>query len=265
VSADVGQHVETLPGLRTWYDEHGSGDPLVLLHGGMATADSWGSQVPALSERYRVLTPERRGHGHTADVDGPYTYEGMAAETIALLEAVAGGPAHLVGWSDGGNIALLVARDRPDLVRHVVAMGANYHYSGLLPAFFDSLGEDPAGPDLAMFRDTYAAVSPDGAAHWAVVYPKLLDMWRHGPTMTVDDLRTIAPPVLVLVGDDDTSSYEHIVSLFESVQNGQLAVIPGTSHIVPIEKPLFVNQLVLDFLDDGAPVRMFPMRFATES
>ena len=126
------------------------------------------------------------------------------------------------------------------------------------------MGEDPAGPDLAMFRDTYSAVSPDGADHWAVVSPKLLEMWRNGPTMTVDDLRTIAAPVLVLVGDDDTSICEHTVSLFESVQNGQLAVIPGTSHIVPIEKPALVNQLVLDFLDDGAPVRMFPMRFATE-
>jgi pimeloyl-ACP methyl ester carboxylesterase len=262
VSNVVGQHVETTEGINTWYDEHGSGSPVVLLHGGMATADSWGSQVPALSERHRVFTPERRGHGHTADVDGPYTYEAMAAETISFLEAVVDGPADLVGWSDGGNVALHAVRARPDLVRKVVTIGANYHHSGLLPLFFVQLGTDPDGPELAMFRDTYAAATPDGPDHWAVVYRKLLDMWQNGPTLTVEDLGAIEAPLLVMVGDDDAISYEHTVSLFESVQNGQLAVIPGTSHVVPLEKAGLVNQLLLDFLDDGSPIRLMPMRFS---
>jgi pimeloyl-ACP methyl ester carboxylesterase len=263
VSICVGQHVETADGVVTWYDEHGSGSPVVLLHGGMVGADSWGSQVPALSERYHVFTPERRGHGHTADVDGPYTYEGMAAETIAFIEAVVGGPTDLIGWSDGGNVALQVVLSRPDLVRKVVTIGSNYHFSGLMPEFLEAMPTDPNSEEGAFFRDAYAATSPDGVDHWPVVAEKLLAMWKSGPTLTVDDLRTIKAPVLVMVGDDDAITYESTISLFESVQNGQLAVIPGTSHIVPLEKPELVNRLLLDFLDDGASKRMMPLRFSS--
>jgi pimeloyl-ACP methyl ester carboxylesterase len=261
----MSQHVETAVGIATWYDEHGTGDPLVLLHGGMAAAESWGAQLPAFSERYRVLLPERRGHGHTADVDGPYTYEAMTDETVAFLEAVLDEPAYLVGWSDGGNVSLHVARDRPDLVRKLVVMGSNYHYTGLLPGFMEGVDVDPADPGLTMFRDTYARLSPDEADHWPIVHAKLIEMWKTGPTMTVDELATIDVPTLVMVGDDDIPPYKHTVSLFESLPNAQLAVIPGASHVFPLEKPALVNELVIDFLADGQPIRMLPMRFALET
>lgn len=102
--------------LDTWYDEEGTGEPLLLLHGGMATNETWAGQLPDFAFRFRVLAPERRGHGHTCDLDGPMSYDDMAAETIRFLEVVVGAPAHLVGWSDGGIVALLVAMARPDLV-----------------------------------------------------------------------------------------------------------------------------------------------------
>ena len=242
-----------------WYDERGTGDgpALVLLHGGMCTADTWAMQAEPFSERRRVLLPEQRGHGHTAD-PGELSYELMAADTIGFLEAVAGGPADLVGWSDGGNIGLLVALQRPDLVRKVVTIGSNFHHDGVLPSFVEELD---AGSE--MLRAAYEAVSPDGPEHWPVVIEKLNAMWRSGPTLTVEDLAGIEAPVLVLVGDDDAIDYAHTIALFEAVPNGQLAVIPGTSHLVPMEKPALVNQLVLDFLDDGSVVSMLPQRRAS--
>jgi pimeloyl-ACP methyl ester carboxylesterase len=261
----MGQHVETAAGIATWYDEQGAGDPLVLLHGGGIGAETWGAQLPAFSARYRVLMPERRGHGHTADVDGPYTYEAMADETVAFLEAVLDGPADLVGWSDGGNVALHVARDRPDLVRKLVVMGSNYHFSGLMPGFLAGMDLPPDDPSLEMFRDSFARLSPGGADAWPIVHAKLMEMWKTGPTLTVDDLKTIAVPTLVMVGDDDIPPYEHTVSMFESLPNAQLAVIPGTSHVFPLEKSNLVNDLVLDFLADGEPIRMLPMRFTSEA
>lgn len=121
----MGEYAD-LPGVRTWYETEGAGDPLVLLHGGFCTNDTWGAQRADLAAAYRVFLPERRAHGHTADVAGPLTYQDMADDTVAFLETVVEGPAHLVGWSDGGVVALLVARDRPDLVRKVVAIGANF-------------------------------------------------------------------------------------------------------------------------------------------
>jgi pimeloyl-ACP methyl ester carboxylesterase len=99
----VGEYVNA-GGVRTFYEVRGEGEPLVLLHSGLATTESWAMRIPALAQRYRVYVPERRGHGRTPDVDGPITYETMAAGT---------GPAHLVGWSDGAVVGMLVALRRP--------------------------------------------------------------------------------------------------------------------------------------------------------
>src|SRR5919112_5736373 len=104
-------------GRRTWHEVHGTGQPVVLLHGAFAGASSWAAQVPALARAgYRVHVPERRGHAHTRDVEGPLSYGVMADDTVAYLDRVVGGPAHLVGWSDGAVVGLLVDQRRPDLV-----------------------------------------------------------------------------------------------------------------------------------------------------
>ena len=106
---------------RVFVEEYGAGEPLFLLHGGMVAADSWQFQIAALAERYQVFVPERRGHGRTPDVPGPYTTEDMAAETVAVIEALVDGPVRLVGWSDGAYVAAYAALTRPDLVtdKHV--------------------------------------------------------------------------------------------------------------------------------------------------
>jgi pimeloyl-ACP methyl ester carboxylesterase len=93
----VSDHVDA-NGVHTYYEEHGSGEPLLLRHGGLSSADDIGMQTSALAEHYRVVLPERRAHSRTPDVDGPITYELMADDTIAFMEALGTGPAHLVGW-----------------------------------------------------------------------------------------------------------------------------------------------------------------------
>ena len=255
----MAKHVD-LGAVRMWFDEQGggAGTATVLLHGGMCTADTWGMQVEALGAGRPLLLPEQRGHGPTADV-GEVSYEVMAADTAAFIEAVANGPVDLVGWSDGGNLGLLLARTRPDLVRKLVVIGSNFHHEGTVPALIEGMAEEQ-GSD--MLREAYQAVSPDGPDHWPVIKAKLLEMWRTGPTMTEADLATIDRPVLVLVGDDDAVFLRHTVAMYEALPQGQLAIVPGTSHLVPIEKPDLVNRLIVDFLDDGAVVAMLPMRRA---
>ena len=118
-------------GLPTWHEVRGEGQPIVLLHGAFAGASSWSAPAPALAAAgYKVHVPERRGHGHTPDVEGPMTYQVMADDTVAYFDGVVGGPAHLVGWSDGAVVALLVARGRPDLVDRLVLIGQYYSSSG---------------------------------------------------------------------------------------------------------------------------------------
>jgi pimeloyl-ACP methyl ester carboxylesterase len=111
-------------------------------------------------------------------------------------------------------------------------------------------------------RDDYARMSPDGPDHWKVVNAKIVAMWRSSPRLTVDDLARIVVPFLVLVADDDAVTLEHTLQLYRALPQGQLAVVPGASHLVPVEKPDDVNRLVVDFLDDGAVVSILPMRRA---
>ena len=261
-----------LGSVQMWFDEFGGGDgtTTVLLHGGMANAGTWIMQMDALGAGRRLLLPDQRGHGHTAD-GGDVSYELMTDDTIAFIEATGGGPVDLVGWSDGGDIGIHVALRRPDLVRKLVTIGSNFHHDGVIPAMLDSMvpdikvdaaGETPDGVSDDMLRDMYAEMSPDGPEHWPVITAKLLEMWRTGPTLTVDDLATIDRPVLVMVGDDDAVYLQHTIALFEALPQGQLAIVPGSSHLVPIEKADLVNRLIVDFLDDGSIVSMLPMRRA---
>src|SRR4030081_3608999 len=134
-------------GVRTWYAKYGDGDPVVLLHPGGAGVDAraWGPNLDAVAAGFRVFTPERRGHGRTADVDGPITFDLMAQDTIAFLETVVGGPAHLVGCSDGAIVALLVALRRPDLARRLVFIAGVFHHEGWASGVLDP---DAAPPEF---------------------------------------------------------------------------------------------------------------------
>lgn len=246
-------------GVHTYYGEHGSGDPLLLLHGGLTDGDTFAQQTPAFSDHYRVIVPDRRGHGRTADVEGPITYDVMADDTIAFMDALGTGPAHLVGWSDGGNVALLVAIKRPDLVRRLVAIGSNFSADGLLPEAADSFRPDTPTSVVPMMREIWKvnAVDPD---RFETVLEKMQHCWFDYAIPTAD-LARIAAPTLVVVGDDDIARFDHTIELYETIPDAQLAVIPGASHVVPVEKPDLLNQLVLDFLAaEGPTMTMAPLR-----
>jgi pimeloyl-ACP methyl ester carboxylesterase len=155
-----------------------------------------------------------------------------------------------VGWSDGGIVALLLSIKRPDLVVRQVLVGTNFHRDGLLPNFL--LGDDPNGEDAAMFKAFYEAVAID-PANWPVFFAKTERMWREEPTLTVDDLEAVQAPTLVLVGDDDAMYLEHTIALYRGISGSQLCVIPGTSHVVTLEKPALFDELVLAFLAETTP------------
>jgi pimeloyl-ACP methyl ester carboxylesterase len=256
----MGRYVE-IGELKTWYDQQGAGEPLVLLHGGMSTNETWGAQMPDFGARFRVTAPERRGHGHTPDLEGPMSYDVMANDTIGFLEAVVGNPAHLIGWSDGGIVGLLIAMARPDLVRKLVVIGANFDPSGMVPQAMQGLTSMTAGSDdLAVYRTLYEAASPDGPEHWPVVFAKFQKMVSTQPNITHEQLGRIGAPTLVLIGDDDMISLEHTSALYNAIPNSELAVVPGTSHTLLMEKPYLVNQLVLDFLEKDPPKTFMPLR-----
>ena len=237
------------------------GETVLLLHGGLGNSDAMVDLLGArLSDTYRVAAFDRRGHGRTADTDEPFHYATMADETVAFLEHL-GGPAHLIGWSDGGNVGLLVALRRPDLVGRLVTIGSNYHHDGLLP-----LDVDSDSPVLEMLSAEYAERSPDGAEHFDEIVGKSVTMFACEPDLTVDDLGKVSVPTLVMVGDDDAIARPHTCSLYESIPNAQLAVVPGASHALPMEQPEEVVRIITRFLTSEAkPATFMPMRRAVRS
>lgn len=241
--------------VHTWYDEAGDGEPLVLLHPTMVDSRAFGPNIDALAAEFRVFTPERRGHGHTADVDGPITFELMAQDTIAFLETVVGRPAHLVGCSGGTTVALLVALRRPDLVRRVVCAAGVFHRDGWAPGVIDP---DPEVPNF--LADMYGEVSPDGAEHYPDVVAKLAHMNMEEPTLTAADLQGISTRTLVLVGDDDEVTLEHAIAFYRGLPAAELAVVPGTSHGLLVEKPDLSNRIILDFLMNDPVQTLAPIR-----
>jgi pimeloyl-ACP methyl ester carboxylesterase len=253
---DVGDFVD-LSGIRTWYDRRGAGDPLVMLHPGGAGVDSraFGPNIAALSARFEAFTPERRGHGRTPDVPGPLSFDDMAADTVAFIEAVVKRPVRLLGCSDGSIVALLSALLRPDLVSQLVLIAGPFHHSGWIPEAIDPANEPPQ-----FLRESYDELSPDGIDHYQVIVRKLAQLHQVEPTLSAEELALIECRALVMVGDDDEVRLEHAIEAYRALPMGELAVIPGTSHGLLVEKPELCDHIILQFLTEEpiqtyAPVR----------
>jgi pimeloyl-ACP methyl ester carboxylesterase len=247
-SATVRDRVDT-NGLSTYYEIHGNGEPLVYLLGGFNSIEMIGQSLPVLAERHRVYVPERQGHGRTPDRDGPITFETMANDTMAFLEAMGLSAPAMVGFSDGAMVAMHVALARPDLVGRLVLMGSAANQDGIPPAHREMMKHMTADTFPAMFRDMYGAISPDGPEHFPVFFDKAKPNF-FAPGVTLERLGDVQSPTLVLIADDDAVTVEHAAAMVRALPVGsQLAVVPGTSHGLPFEKPDLVNRLILDFLD----------------
>ncbi len=244
-----------LDGVRTWYAEHGDGDPLVLLHPGGAGVDAraFGPNLGPLAGQFCVYTPERRAHGRTPDVLGPITFDAMAQDTIAFMEAVVGRRAHVVGCSDGAIVGLLVALRRPDLIDRLVFVAGVFHFDGWLPQVIDPNNEPPE-----FLERLYAEISPDGPGHYPVVVDKLARMHLDEPTLAADDLREVRSRTLVMVGDYDEVRLEHALA-----PDAELMIVPGTSHGLLVETPDLCNNVILQFLIEDPVPTMAPIRRAT--
>jgi len=254
----VAEYVQ-LGDVRTWYEQYGEGQALVLLHPGGAGVDAraFGPNLRALSERFRVYTPERRGHGRTPDVEGPIGFETMAQDTIAFIERVVDGPAHLVGCSDGAIVGLFVALRRPDLVSRLVLVAGVFHRDGWVPQAIDPENEPPE-----FLRRLYGEVSPDGVDHYPVMVAKLAEMHISEPTLSSRDLGAVPSRTLVMVGDDDEVTLEHALDMYRAIPGAELMVVPGASHGLLVEKPALCNQVIVDFLSTEAVPTMAPIRRA---
>ncbi len=240
--------------MRTYYEVEGTGEPLVMLHGGLCAIETFGGLRSALVDRHRLYLPERRGHGRTSDVEGPFTYEVMARDTIAFMDAIGLDSAHILGWSDGASVGLLTTLHRPDLVRKLVLIGQPANLDGIEAEFREMLKLEKMPPDMLppMLKEIYAAVSPDGPEHWDIVVDKAWQMFRTEPNLEVAELANVAAPTLLLLGDNDIVTIPHAEEMHRALPQSKLVVVPDATHGMPMEKPDVVSRLVLDFLAGDA-------------
>jgi pimeloyl-ACP methyl ester carboxylesterase len=240
-------------GVHTYYETHGKGPPLMLLHGAAMVAEGWRPQIEALAHHFTVYVPERRGVGRTADVEGEWSYSSMAADTAAFMDALKIRAASVVGWSDGGNIALILASSRPDLVDQLVVSGANLDPEGLGAFKDDVAGLTPdellvsVPPPVAAWLEIQRRVSPDRGQHLVRSFAKMQRMWLNFD-ITPSQLARISARTLVMAGDRDVIPVSHTMEIWSSIDGAQLCIAPGATHFWLEEKPRLANRMILDFL-----------------
>jgi pimeloyl-ACP methyl ester carboxylesterase len=256
-------------GLELYYEVHGTGQPLVLLHGAYMTIDAMGEVVPALAETRQVIAVELQGHGRTADIDRPLTYEQMADDTAALLRHLGIEQADVFGFSMGGGVALQVAVRHPDVVRKLVVASASYTSDGMHPELLEMIPtimpEVFAGSPI---EEDYLRTAPN-PDDFPTLVAKLKQLDMEPFAWPPEDIQGISAPTLIIVGDSDAIRLEHAVELFRLLGGGvmgdlsglpksQLAVLPGTTHFVPpgngvLDRADWLLSIIPPFLDAPMP------------
>lgn len=240
-------HYAAVHGIRMYYESHGKGAPLLLLHGGAGNGMQFSHQVPAFERTHRVIVPDLRAQGRTTDGPGPLTFHGMAEDIVALLDHLHVRRVDVMGWSDGGVVGLDLAIHHPDRVRRLVTFGANFSPDGLNApdvAWAQSATADSFGPGM---EEGYRKLAPD-PDHYKVAMTKILTLWRTEPNFTPAELGSIKARTMIAGGEHDVVRPEHLEALAAAIPGARLWIVPGASHSVMMEQPELVNRTVLDFL-----------------
>ncbi|HEV8194088.1 MAG TPA: alpha/beta hydrolase [Ktedonobacterales bacterium] len=252
-------------GLKMYYEIHGEGFPLVLLHGGLsAIGTSFGKVLPGLARGRRVIAVEQQAHGHTADIDRPLTYGQMADDTVALLQHIGIEQADFFGYSIGGGLAMEVAVEHPSMVRKLVVATPIYNPDGFQPGVL--AGIEALQPELLAgtpFQEEYASIAPN-PQEWPRLIAKTKQLDREFAGWSPEAIQSFKAPTLLIAGDADIVRPEHAVELFRlrgggapgdnvGLPNVQLAVLPGTTHITLVDRAEWLVSMIAGFLDAPMP------------
>lgn len=249
-------------GLEMYYEIHGSGQPLVLLHGNLSTIEtSFGNVLSPLASMRRIIAVEQQGHGHTADIDRPFSLRRWAEDTIALLRHLGTEQADFFGYSSGGAVALEIALREPALVRKLVwAGGTSYRRDGLYPELTrGSERMKPEDLDGSPFHQAYLRVAPH-PERWHRLVAKIGEFDRSIEDRSREELATLQAPALLMIGDADIVRPEHTVEMFRLLGGGvvgdlvelprsRLAVLPGTTHVTLVNRAEWLISMITEFLD----------------
>ena len=252
-------------GLEMYYEIHGTGKPLVLLHGAFsAIGTSFGKVLPSLAQTRQVIAFELQGHGHTADIGRPLSVEQMADDVADALRYLGIERADLFGYSMGAGVALQVVIRHPGVVRKLVLASVTYLLDGVHPGLMDGLAE--MKPEMmygSPWHVEYTQIAPD-PEYFDTLFAKKTEMDRGIQNLPAETIRAIRAPTLLIIGDSDIVRPEHSVEMFRLLGGGvagdiaglpqsRLAVLPGTTHVTLADRTDWLNSMVTEFLDVPMP------------
>src|SRR6266481_2949142 len=255
-------------GLNLYYEIHGTGEPLILLHGGLAATEMFGEVMPALSNDRQVIAVDLQAHGRTADIDRPLSYDAMADDIAALIKHLGIEKADVMGYSVGGGVAVRTAVRHPEVVRKLVLVSTAFRRDGWYPEVLAGMAQMGAGAADPMKQtpmyQLYARVAPK-PADWPVLLTKLGDLLRKDYDWS-EEVAAIKAPTLLVFGDADAVRTAHAVQFFELLGGGKrdagwdgsgmstarLAILPGLTHYNVFSSPALAST-VTPFLDAPIP------------
>src|ERR687896_428189 len=254
-------------GLDMYYEIHGTGQPLVLLHGAFsAIGTSFGHVLPGLAKTRQVVAFELQGHGRTADIDRPLSLEGMAEDVAAALTELRIESADVFGYSTGAAVALRLAINHPNRLRKLVLASVTYTMDGVHPGLMEGLGEmKPEMMHGSPWHEEYMRIAPH-PENFATLFAKKTQMDKEIKDLPAEAIRAIKAPTLLIIGDSDLVRPEHAVEMFRllgggifgdtpaGLPNSQLAVLPGTSHVTVVNRADLLLAIIPPFLDAPMPV-----------
>ncbi len=232
-------------GIKVWYAMFGRGEPVLLLHGGLANANYWGHQVRALQRHYQVIVMESRGHGRSSRNQEPYGYDLMASDVVGLLDHLKIKKAAIVGWSDGAIIGLDIAMKHPERVSKLFAFAANSDPSGVA----DIATSDVFNAYIARAGEEYKRLSPTPTEYKSFV-ADITKMWESQPKWTASDLAAIKVPTWIVDGDhDEAIKRENTEFMAANIPGAGLLIQPQVSHFSFLQDPEQFTDDVLHFLE----------------
>jgi pimeloyl-ACP methyl ester carboxylesterase len=232
-------------GIKIWYAEFGHGRPIIMIHGGLANANYWGKQVPALDKHYRVIVMDSRGHGRSTRNSQPYGYDLMSSDVLGLMDYLKIKRAAIVGWSDGAIIGLDIAMHHPERVSKLFAFAANSDPSGVA-----DIAKSPVfNAYIARAGEEYKRLSPTPTQYKAFV-DQITKMWETQPHWTAADLAKIHVPTWIVDADhDEAIKRENTEFMAAHIPGAGLLIQPEVSHFSFIQDPQQFNNDLLHFLE----------------
>jgi len=232
-------------GIRVWYAEFGRGEPVLLLHGGLANSNYWGNQVPALAESYRVIVVDSRGHGRSTHDERPYGYDLMASDVLGLMDFLKLPKAAVVGWSDGAILGLDIAIHHPERLSKLFAFAANSDPSGVA----DIAQSTVFNAYIARAEKEYQVLSPTPDQYKSFV-DQISKMWETEPHFTAAQLRVITVPTWIVDADhDEAIKRENTEFMANEIPDAELLLQPQVSHFSFLQDPRQFTGDVLHFME----------------